>query len=258
MSARTIAFGAFAIACTACSGDNAAMVVPNDAARAGDDAPALDGLADDGTTSGDARLDDAASDGAALLDSRVDEAASDVTAAGDAWMNDALEAGNDRDAARDGQGSNFDVQLVDAPAGSCNAYANGAPLIEETRSPTTVPTPQGGPISDGLYFETSFVVYTGAGGASGPDGVHHQFEAMVSGNRIDVVYLDVSTGVEGRRTATLTRNGTMLHWAFTCPSNLGALDYGYDATTAADGNTTEITLYDTVNPAKLSSFRLTR
>jgi hypothetical protein len=85
-----------------------------------------------------------------------------------------------------------DALPEDVSAGSCNALADNAPRIDVTWDPDTVPTPNGGTILDGTYYETAFVIYTGAGGDAGVTGATHQFTAVVSqsGTVMQVVFAD--------------------------------------------------------------------
>jgi hypothetical protein len=55
-------------------------------------------------------------------------------------------------------------------SGMCNTLINSGPAVPETNVPLTLPDPTGGTIALGLYELTTWEVFTGVGGATGPTG----------------------------------------------------------------------------------------
>jgi hypothetical protein len=125
--------------------------------------------------------------------------------------------------------SGFDVATEDVAAGSCNAYADTAPRIDVTWSPTTIPAPLGGTIVDGVYDESAFVHYTGAGGDAGATGQTHQYMAVIAGGVMQVVYSD-TPGVDVHMTVQLAPSGTAPNMKESCPTMAAQIWDGYTAT----------------------------
>jgi hypothetical protein len=173
-------------------------------------------------------------------------------------MSDALAGGDDTgDGAREemsdgGGGAAFDVAVVETGAGTCNAYAQMAPSIQDTCLASAIPAPQGGALSDGVYYETEFDRYTGTNGMTGACGMSHRFMALPSGTRLEIVSFDTTTMAEQRYTASLSTQGTTITWTFSCPAGKAPVAFGYDATP------NKIVLHNTNNPLSATSFTLSR
>jgi len=115
----------------------------------------------------------------------------------------------------------------------CNTFANSAPVVHEIVIKGDPPAPVGGTITDGTYYETSYVVYTSSNSEM-PSTTKHQFTAQISGSTLQAVFLD-ETNTEQRLTLELMPNGTMLSEHQTCRTNTKFMisDFnvlGYDAT----------------------------
>jgi hypothetical protein len=108
--------------------------------------------------------------------------------------------------------------------GACNSLANGASVVSEQQSATAAPSPQGGGvIADGTYFMTALTVYTGSGGASGPDGNSDQQTAQFTGSTMTLQIVDQGGGCQPQTmTGTLSFSGTQLTLTTTCPSGCGS------------------------------------
>jgi hypothetical protein len=115
----------------------------------------------------------------------------------------------------------------------CNTLANSAPVVHEMVIKGDPPAPAGGTITDGTYYETSYVVYTSSSSEM-PSTTAHQLTAQISGSTFQAVFLD-ETNTEQRLTLQLMPNGTMLSEHQTCRTNTKFMmnDFnllGYDAT----------------------------
>jgi len=107
------------------------------------------------------------------------------------------------------------VFVVDDASAGCNDVVNTAPVFAGRMVALSIPMPSGGTIVDGTYYETDYTIYTGPGGATGPEGMNHQFTAVVAGPIVRVAYL--TNGIQKRYTFTMTTSGTQTTWTFTCP-----------------------------------------
>ena len=123
-----------------------------------------------------------------------------------------------------------------ADNGACNTLVNSAPVVNEVVIKGDPPAPLGGTITDGTYYETSYIVYTQSSSQT-PSATKHQLTAHISGSTFQAVFLD-ETNTEQRITLELLPNGTMLREHQTCRTNsklmmndLNVL--GYDATPIA-------------------------
>jgi hypothetical protein len=97
---------------------------------------------------------------------------------------------------------------------------------------TAQPTPQGGTIGPGLYFETSFVRYESKAIATdaGIAAVHRLTAQIASDLTMMVAARALDTGIESRYFFRLEPQGNgKLRYTFLCPTGLGFTDYGYDA-----------------------------
>ncbi len=126
---------------------------------------------------------------AAPLDASASDAAPSDTAPSD--------DGGMKEAAVTEEAASGDAGTDAAP--SCNAIANGAPVVNITQVAMDPPTPQGGTIVDGTYWATAVEIYTGP---SGPTGVTStsQMTTLITGTTVQIV----SDGQPARRTVTLT------------------------------------------------------
>ena len=70
------------------------------------------------------------------------------------------------------------VFVVDDASAGCNDVVNTAPVFDGRKVALGIPMPSGGTIVDGTYYETDYTIYTGPGGATGPEGMNHQFTAV--------------------------------------------------------------------------------
>ncbi|HEY1958646.1 MAG TPA: hypothetical protein VGH28_23675 [Polyangiaceae bacterium] len=99
-------------------------------------------------------------------------------------------------------------------AASCNALANGAPVLALSLVASDPPAMQGGTIQDGLYFMTAAEIDTGAGGTSGPSGESSQVTIQVTGTTVQVA----TKSSPSQMTVSLTPNGpASFTWTDTCP-----------------------------------------
>jgi len=93
------------------------------------------------------------------------------------------------------------------------------------------PAPVGGTITDGMYYQTAFLVYRGP---PTPTNMLHQLTIKIEGSLYQAVFRD-ETGTEQRATIELMPNGTALGLTQTCRTNskfmMNLLNVeGYDAT----------------------------
>ncbi len=135
------------------------------------------------------------------------------------------------DAAARALGDAADAETTeDAPsddatdAAACNTIANDAPVVDITQVAADPPTPQGGTIVDGKYWETSLDIYTGPPGSAGVTGTS-QTTALVEGHTVQLV----SSGQPMRRTVTLTTADASFTSVDTCPDSQTSQG-GYSAT----------------------------
>jgi hypothetical protein len=69
---------------------------------------------------------------------------------------------------------------------------------------------------------TSITVYTGSGGASGPDGNSEQQTIQYTGSSMDLQQVDARNGCPGEATTgTLSFSGTQVTLTTTCPADCG-------------------------------------
>jgi hypothetical protein len=142
------------------------------------------------------------------------------------------------------------TSVIDDASANCNDLINTGPVIVGQKVATSIPSPRGGTIADGTYYETAYTAYTGPGGAVGPDGVDHQLTAVIAGATARVVVL--GAGIQRRYVFSMATSGTTTTWSVVCPTGLSPIRYGFDASAS------ELELYITSDPADLRSFTLTR
>jgi hypothetical protein len=94
----------------------------------------------------------------------------------------------------------------------CNTIANTAPVVDITQIAADPPTPLGGTIADGTYWETSLDIYTGPAGPAGMTGTS-QTTALIQGTTVQLV----SDGQPTRRTVTLTTADAGFTSVDSCP-----------------------------------------
>ena len=172
---------------------------------------------------------------------------------GSAGAGGALVDGSDDVPARDAP--TFDARAdanfaIDDASAGCNDVVNVAPVIAGQIVAANLPTPMGGTMVDGTYFETAYTIYAGPGGATGPEGVDHQLTAILAGRTARVAVL--ANGVQKRYVFNIATSGTQTTWTPSCPPNQGPIPYGFDASAA------QIVLYLTNDPTSLRTFTLTR
>lgn len=93
-----------------------------------------------------------------------------------------------------------------------------------SRSRRIPPAPQGGPIADGTYWQTSLQIYTGPNGPAGKSGTS-QSTALIQGETVQIV----SAGQPTRRTVTLMAADGGFTSVDTCPDSQTSVG-GYTAT----------------------------
>ena len=148
---------------------------------------------------------------AAVVDSRAPDAIDD------AGLNDARADGpldGDADAAL-----------------SCNALANGAPLVLATAVAQSLPSGAGGTIADGTYHLTEVTYYLGPDSdAAGPALTETWRQTLaVVGGAFGGVYVR-NKSAEQRISGVLSMSGTKLVFQETCPSPAARGPYEYTAT----------------------------
>jgi hypothetical protein len=117
------------------------------------------------------------------------------------------------------------VEDAAADAGApCNTIANDAPVVDVTQIAADPPTPVGGTIADGRYWQTAASIYTGPSGPAGKSGTS-QLTALIQGQTVQLV----SDGQPMRRTVTLTTADAGFTSTDTCPEPQSSQG-GYTAT----------------------------
>ncbi len=156
---------------------------------------------------------------------------------GDA-VGDGDQGGDGDDSGGDGDtsGGDGDDQPA-ANAGTCETSTQpNMNAVDETQKNETYPTPMGGTIQDGVYFLTSFNVYSPAQA----DDHSRAWLIEIAGNKIATV--NVSDNDPRRLPAgTFTTSGSTLTLQLTCP---GAMSKSLPYTATAN----EIRLFDTDEP----------
>ena len=117
-----------------------------------------------------------------------------------------------------------------AGAQACNTTVNTGTAIPETRVADVMPTnATGGTILPGTYHQISHTIYTGIGGATGPNGSTRKTTAVIAstaGGFTEQFVASVDGGADQRFSFEVTVNGTMLNLAVTCPGG-NPLQFGY-------------------------------
>lgn len=110
--------------------------------------------------------------------------------------------------------------------GDCNANVFGGPTLPEQQMATSAPAPQGGSVQNGTYYETSLVLYTGTGGATGPTGNTRQATIVISNSsttsatiQIAELKYDVNNGTSTNRQNIIANwSSTSFTQTVTCPT----------------------------------------
>jgi hypothetical protein len=127
----------------------------------------------------------------------------------------------------------------DASFRHCTGNPDFGATVSEMQVAQALPTPMGGPLPGGYLIQTAHAIYTGSGGASGPNGkTRRGTKAFVLGGGAHVNELLFLEGVRVERTDSVRVEPTSLVLTRTCPSAETAVSVGY----TADGTT--VTLID--------------
>ena len=168
-----------------------------DSQDAGMGVDALGDMASESVADAAAKLDLATGDGAARVDlavadlSVVDLAIIGGDIAPEAARDLASESAVAGDAAADARPVSFDLASVEA-SGQCNNLDDSvAPLHDEVYVDGPVPTPMGGAIEDGLYYESAAEIYSTSNPA-GPAGSKRRLVMRIAGATIEAAYWDTS------------------------------------------------------------------
>ncbi len=135
-----------------------------------------------------------------------------------------------------------------AAGAACNTVANTATTIDRTQVAEVLPTADaaGGTFAPGTYFRTSTTVYTGVGGATGPNGLTDKQTLVVSaassgaGAIVAQSAQSKNGGADEHGTLMGTPAGTTVTLVISCPVNAPFASFPYTATA------TGFTLYNTL------------
>lgn len=122
----------------------------------------------------------------------------------------------------------------------CNTLINAAPVVHEMTIEDNPPAPLGGTITDGTYYETSYLVYTESPSEK-PSTTTHQLTAQIKGSILQVVFVD-DANTEQRVTLELRPNGTMLSEHQTCRTNTKFMMNNFDVL-GYDASPTSFTIH---------------
>ena len=130
-----------------------------------------------------------------------------------------------------GQPGDGGVNCPTGPDGGapCNTLTNSAPSVARQRVDQNLPSFTGGTVVAGTYFSTALTIYTGPGGATGPDGHYEQTTVVISGNSIQVVSTK-GDGCMERFNATYSTSGNQMTLTFTCGGEAPSQTLQYTAT----------------------------
>lgn len=110
------------------------------------------------------------------------------------------------------------------PEGVCSTLENVAKTVEMLEEAAEPPAPVGGTPVDGTYVVTRAVIYTGAGGSSGPSGRNIQMTVRITGNVAESNFDNVP------RRAKIEVDGTNLRTTAICPSSKATDDAPFSVT----------------------------
>jgi len=105
-----------------------------------------------------------------------------------------------------------DVTTSALDAGDCNSVVNGAPLLQYTLQPGSLPVAHGGSIAPGLYFLTEYNVYANS---TAPQ-VTFRWTLLVATSDIQSVF-DIESSPTSRESFSFATSGTTLAYEITCP-----------------------------------------
>lgn len=122
-------------------------------------------------------------------------------------------------------------------AGACASVPRVGPTTGEYLLPSAAPTPAGGAVESGTFVRMGALIYTGAGGASGPTGTPRQQSLGIVATSATAGLFEENSkrttdAVETQRAYTFSTSGAQLTLTMTCPSNVGQMALGYSL---ADG-----------------------
>ena len=130
---------------------------------------------------------------------------------------------NDTDADSDGG--------TDTDGGSpCNTVSNDASWVDAMQVAADKPTFTGGTIVPGTYYLTAITIYTGAGGATGPNGAGMKLTSVIGSNTVETVAN--RNGSDFRANSTWSTSGNQFVTTGTC-GELGDWSRDYTATSSS-------------------------
>ena len=156
------------------------------------------------------------------------------------------DAGSDAKVVADAEAADTSPLPVDAghfdASTACNALKSSIQVVSQTAMPVVAPTAAGGATADGVYHATSWTMFTGPGGNTGPTGVTKVSTLELAGSVYQIVSVVTMANVpagEQRQGGSFTTNNGDIMLVPSCPAAAAKLPFiGYDS----DGTTT-ITLY---------------
>jgi hypothetical protein len=131
-------------------------------------------------------------------------------------------------------------------AQGCNAITNSATEIAETRVAAAMPTNAiGGTPLAGTYYQVSHTIYTGPGGATGPNGNTRKVVAVLTANGagFSEQLVQQVNGTEDRATAALSISDKTLMVTISCPASGGGTSLPFSV------NGDDITIFDVQSSA---------
>ena len=134
-------------------------------------------------------------------------------------------------------------------AGPCNTIADVGTDVAQVGVAEAAPAATGGTIVDGTYVVTSAVVYTGAGGLTGPSGSIVHATSVNTGGAYEYVDTGTNASVTSGMYQTSGTN-TILVLQY-CPTQTVINFSTYTA------SPTEFTLYDSTNPSAVAALTFT-
>lgn len=118
-------------------------------------------------------------------------------------------------------------------ASECAAIVNTAPIAHGSRVASAPPSPTGGTVSNGTYWLSTWIDYTGSGGEAGPSTPTHRSTLRIettSSSNGSIAWVDSLNGAAEVLTGgEFTISGADLTIAAACPSGLGTIDATYSS-----------------------------